>query len=188
MSAGASAQTSSGYATERDELEAELNALRTERYSWWVYWGQLATYYIPRRYRWLVTPNQMNRGSPINGAIIDSTGTIAARTLASGMMSGITSPTRPWFKLRIPGINPEDEVNPVNIWLADCTRRMMRVFQESNFYNAIAVLYLDLAVFGTAPMLIYEDFDNVIQCYNPCAASTTSGTMTSCEWAALPAR
>jgi hypothetical protein len=169
MSAGASVQTSSGYATERDELEAELNALRTERYSWWVYWGQLATYYIPRRYRWLVTPNQMNRGSPINGAIIDSTGTIAARTLASGMMSGITSPTRPWFKLRIPGVNPEDEVNPINIWLADCTRRMMRVFQESNFYNAIAVLYLDLAVFGTAPMLIYEDFENVIQCYNPCA-------------------
>jgi hypothetical protein len=46
--------------------------LRTERYSWWQHWSQLATYIFPRRYRWLVTPNQMNRGSPINGAIIDS--------------------------------------------------------------------------------------------------------------------
>jgi hypothetical protein len=46
---------------------------------------------------------------------------------------------------------------------------MMHVFQESNFYNAVAVMYMDLAVFGTAPMLIYEDFENVIQCYNPCA-------------------
>jgi hypothetical protein len=84
------------------------------------------------------------------------------------MMSGITSPTRPWFKLRIAGYGA-DEVNPVNIWLAECEKRMMHVFQESNFYNAIAVMYMDLAVFGTAPMIIYEDFENVIQCFNPCA-------------------
>lgn len=166
--AQALAQTSSSYALPRTELEAELAALRTDRYSWWQHWAQLATYVLPRRYRWLVTPNQSSRGSPINGAIIDSTGTIAARVLASGMMSGITSPTRPWFKLRIAGYGA-DEINPVNIWLASCERRMMHVFQESNFYNAIAVVYMDLAVFGTAPMIIYEDFENIIQCYNPCA-------------------
>src|SRR6266576_682427 len=169
MAVGASPQTSSSpYATERSELESELAGLKTERYSWWTAWAQLATYVLPRRYRWLVTPNQMNRGSPINGAIMDSTGTIAARVLASGMMSGITSPTRPWFKLRIAGYG-KDEINPVNIWLAECEKRMMHVFQESNFYNAAAVMYMDLAVFGTAPMIIYEDFENVIQCYNPCA-------------------
>jgi hypothetical protein len=169
MAVGASPQTSSSpYANERSELESELAGLKTERYSWWVAWGQLAQYLLPRRYRWLVTPNQMNRGSPINGTIMDSTGTIAARVLASGMMSGITSPTRPWFKLRIAGYG-KDEINPVNIWLAECEKRMMHVFQESNFYNAAAVMYLDLGIFGTAPMIIYEDFENVIQCYNPCA-------------------
>lgn len=170
MSVGASTQTSAPGpgTTERSELESELQGLKTDRYSWWVSWGILATYLLPRRYRWLITPNQMNRGSPINGAIMDSTGTIAARVLASGMMSGITSPTRPWFKLRISGFGA-DEVNPVNIWLAECERRMMHVFQESNFYNAMAVMYMDLAIFGTAPVIIYEDFENVIQCYNPCA-------------------
>src|SRR6266576_427752 len=169
MAVGASPQTSSSpYATERSELESELAGLKTERYSWWTAWAQLATYLLPRRYRWLVTPNQMNRGSPINGAIMDSTGTIAARVLASGMMSGITSPTRPWFKLRIAGYG-KDEINPVNIWLAECEKRMMHVFQESNFYNAAAVMYMDLAIFGTSPVIIYEDFENVIQCYNPCA-------------------
>lgn len=44
----------------------------------------------------------------------------------------------------------------------------MLVFQESNFYNSIAIVYFDLVVFGTAVMLIYEDFDNVINCFNPC--------------------
>lgn len=170
MAVGESVQTSgdSEFRSERTELEAELAGLKTDRYSWWVAWGQLAGYILPRRYRWLVTPNQMNRGAPINGAIMDSTGTIAARVLASGMMSGITSPTRPWFKLRVSGYGA-DEVNPVNIWLASCEKRMMHVFQESNFYNAIAIVYMDLAVFGTAPMIIYEDFDEIIQCYNPCA-------------------
>jgi hypothetical protein len=42
-----------------------------------------------------VTPNQWNRGSPINSAIIDSTGTVAARTLAAGMMSGYYIPNAP---------------------------------------------------------------------------------------------
>jgi hypothetical protein len=45
---------------------------------------------------------------------------------------------------------------------------MMLVFQESNFYNSIATVYFDLVIFGTAVMLMYEDFDNVIHCYNPC--------------------
>jgi hypothetical protein len=45
---------------------------------------------------------------------------------------------------------------------------MMLVFQESNFYNSVATVYFDLVVFGTSVMLIYEDFENVIHCYNPC--------------------
>lgn len=154
--------------TIREQVESRMAGLRNNRYSFWVHWQELANYIMPRRYRWLVTPNMWNRGSPINGAIIDSTGTIAARTLAAGMMSGITSPTRPWFKLRIDG-NDEDETSPANRWLAEVERRMYRVFAESNFYNSAAVLWADLGVFGTAPMIIEEDFDDIINCVNPCA-------------------
>jgi hypothetical protein len=45
---------------------------------------------------------------------------------------------------------------------------MYLIFSESNFYNAIATFYFDLVVFGTASMLIYEDFESVINCINPC--------------------
>jgi hypothetical protein len=38
---------------------------------------------------------------------------------------------------------------------------------ESNFYNSMAVLYLDLVVFGTACSLIYESKDKTIHCFNP---------------------
>lgn len=149
-------------------MDGRLVGLRNDRYSWWVHWRELADNYLPRRYQWLVAPNKANRGSPINGQIIDSTGVVAARTCASGMMSGITSPTRPWFKLKLDGIDSVDTSNPISLWLAECERRMMRVFAESNFYNAIAVVYHDLVVFGSACMLVYEDYDDVIRCFNPC--------------------
>jgi len=45
---------------------------------------------------------------------------------------------------------------------------MYLIFAESNFYTAMAVFMFDLVVFGTAVLLIYEDFDNVINCINPC--------------------
>lgn len=149
----------------RSSLDQQVAGWRSKRYSWWLTWRELADYILPRRYRWLVTANQSNRGALLNYNIIDSTGTLAARVLASGMMAGITSPTRPWFKLKIEGF---EEDNEVGAWLAEAERRMMRVFQESNFYTAMGVMYYDLVVFGSACIIIYEDYENVIHCCNPC--------------------
>jgi hypothetical protein len=145
-----------------------LLGLRDNRYSWWTHWRELADFFLPRRYKWIVTPNQQSRGSPINQHILDSTGVIAARNLASGLVSGKSSPTRPWFKLRVGNID-STKTGPVSLWLAECERLIYLIFAESNFYNCIAQFYFDLVIFGTASMLIYEDFENVINCINPCA-------------------
>jgi hypothetical protein len=148
--------------------QGRLLGLRTNRYSWWVHWRELADFFLPRRYKWIITPNQASRGSPINQHILDSTGVICARNLASGLVSGKSSPTRPWFKLRVGKID-STLTSPVSLWLAECERILYLIFAESNFYNSIAQFYYDLVIFGTATQLIYEDFDNVINCYNPCA-------------------
>lgn len=148
--------------------QGRLLGLRVNRYSWWTHWRELADYFLPRRYKWIVTPNQMARGSPINQHILDSTGVICARNLASGLVSGKSSPTRPWFKLRV-GTVDSTTTSPVSLWLAECERLLYLIFSESNFYNSIAQFYFDLVIFGTASMLIYEDFENVINCINPCA-------------------
>jgi hypothetical protein len=149
-------------------VEGRLLGLRTNRYSWWTHWRELADFFLPRRYRWIVTPNMMGRGSPINQHILDSTGVICARNLAAGLVSGKSSPTRPWFRLRVGKID-STQTSPVSLWLAECERLLYMIFSESNFYNCIATFYYDLVVFGTAVLLIYEDFENVINCYNPCA-------------------
>lgn len=152
----------------RRSLDQRMDALRTDRYSWLIHWRELAAFILPRRYIWLVENEKNNyRGAPLNQNIIDSTATIAARTCSSGMMAGITNPTRPWFRLRIAGFEVTD-AHPVALWLDEVQNRMMRVFSESNFYSSMNIVYEDLVVFGTAAQLIYEDYDNVIHCYNPC--------------------
>src|SRR3974377_25782 len=78
----------------RKQAEGRLIGLRVNRYSWWVHWRECADYPLPRRYKWIITPNQMSRGSPINQHILDSTATLAARNLAAGMMIGFVGPPK----------------------------------------------------------------------------------------------
>lgn len=151
----------------RRYCEGRLIALRVNRYSWWVHWRELADYFLPRRYKWLITPNQMARGAPINQHILTSAGCIFSRNLASGLVSGKSSPTSPWFRLKIGKID-STQTSPVSLWLAECERLLYLIFAESNFYDSIAVFYYDLVIFGTANLLLYEDFKTVINCINPC--------------------
>ncbi len=151
----------------RKRCDGRIIGMRTNRYSWWCHWRELADYILPRRYRWLITPNLQSRGSPINQHIVDSTGTLAARNLAAGIMTGVTDPTKLWFKLRL-GRFDSTQTSPISLWLAEVERIMMMIFHESNFYTAIATTWFDLVVFCTSTILIYEDFDNVIHCETPC--------------------
>jgi len=146
-------------------LKQTIAELRNDRLPFWNLWRELADYYLPKRYVWLQSAKEQRIRNAANPYILDSTGTSAARTLASGMMNGITSPSRPWFKLRIPGF--DDDGGPISMWCDEVARRMMWIMGESNFYNAMAVLYLDLVVFGSAAVLIYEDDETDIRCYNP---------------------
>jgi hypothetical protein len=151
----------------RQHLDGRLAGMRSDRYSWWAHWASLAEVFLPRRYKWFVTPNQGNRGSQINQAIIDETGVLAARTLASGMMSGMTSPTKAWFSL---GLHDLEYIpyGPVKSWLAEVERRILRVLSASNFYTSLATLYHELGVFGSGALIIYEDPEQVIRVFNPC--------------------
>lgn len=150
---------------ERKRLNSIIAELRNDRYPFWTLWREVADYYLPKRYIWLQSGKEARVRSAKNPYILDSTGTMAARVLASGMMNGITSPSRPWFRLRVPG--SEEENDAATRWADEVVRRMLYIMSESNFYNAMAVLYLDLVVFGSAAVLIYEDDESIIRCYNP---------------------
>lgn len=125
------------------------------------HWRDISDHVLPRRGRFLVSDR--NKGDKRNQRIIDNTATMAHRTLASGLMSGVTSPARPWFRLGTP--DPMlTEAAAVKRWLADVERLMREVFNRSNVYNALFSVYEELAAFGTAAMIVYEDRETVVHC------------------------
>ena len=150
------------------QLESRMTALRDWRFSWWLNWASLAEYVLPRRYHFLVVANTQVRGGNLNTTIVDSTATLAMQTCAAGMWSGLTPPTRPWFKLGI-AIDWIELDDAAKLWLEDAERILYYVFAQSNFYNTMAQAFQDVATFGTAPLIMYEDAEDVIRCYLPCS-------------------
>ena len=128
-------------------LENTRAQLMLERSSFLPQWRDLNDFILPRRARFFTSDT--NQGDRRNLKIIDSTATMAVRTLRSGMMSGITSPARPWFKLTTSDPDLADYA-PVKKYLEIVDRRMSTVFLRSNLYNVLPILYGDIGVFGTA--------------------------------------
>jgi len=150
------------------KLESTLGALRNWRYSWWTYWSVLAAFFNPRRYLWLVTANRMWRGNSINDQIIDSTGLQALRVCGAGMWTGLTSPSRPWFEIET-AIPQEELDSDAKAWIEDSQQKAYAVLHGSNFYTVMAQAFEDVALFGTAPPVMYEDFEDVVRFYLPAA-------------------
>lgn len=159
----------------RGHLEGRLSMLRTWRDTWWIQnYSDLARFILPRRSIWLTqsagglpSPNTMTRGLEINENILDPTATFAARVCSGGLMSGLASPSRPWFKI-IPamrGVSIDDDARQ---WLDNVEDVVYTVLARSNFYNAFAQECEDIVVYGTAVNIIYEDEKDLIRCYTPC--------------------
>lgn len=155
-----------------NHLQANLNMKRSWRFSWMTHYQLLESYLLPRRGIFVnasqPTPNTMIRGAPINENIVDPTGTYALRVCASGLMSGLCSPSRPWFKLK-PALFAREEADAqAQMWFEETERRVYIVMARSNFYDATAQMFEDISAFGTGPNIIYEDDVDVIRCYVPC--------------------
>lgn len=155
-------KSKAGDDTKRRFFEILRAQLEIERSSFLNYWRELGEFILPMRPRFTLT--EANRGERRNQKIIDSTGTLAARTLRSGMMAGITSPSRNWSRLTTS--DPDlAEVESVRAWLHLVNQRMHSVFIRSNLYNSLPIVYGDMGTFATGAMMVEEDFDSVIRTY-----------------------
>ncbi|HHV7226531.1 TPA: portal protein [Klebsiella pneumoniae] len=146
--------------TLKEQLQKKQAQLTNDRSSFDPHWRELSDFINPRGSRFLVT--DVNRDDRRNTKIVDPTATLAARTLSSGMMSGITSPARPWFKLATPDPDMMD-YGPVKLWLEVVQRRMNEVFNKSNIYQSLPLLYASLGNYSTGAMAVLEDDSDVIR-------------------------
>ncbi|EOC0590165.1 portal protein [Cronobacter turicensis] len=146
--------------TLKEQLTKQLAQLEQERETFEPHWRELSDFIIPRGSRFLTS--EANRGDRRNNKIVDPTATMANRTLSSGMMSGITSPARPWFKLATPDPEMMDS-GPVKLWLETVQNRMNDMFNKSNLYQSLPLVYSSLGTFATGAMAVLEDDEDVIR-------------------------
>lgn len=158
----------------RGYLEQRAQALRMWRNSWWMEnWSDLCQFEMPRRSIWLTqsaggwpTANNMLRGQEINQAIVDPTGTYAIRICAGGMVSGLASPSRPWFKM-VTSDKRHQLDHASRLWIDEHEDRIYQVLAQSNFYNSFAQECEDEIVYGTSPSICYDDITDIVRFYNP---------------------
>jgi hypothetical protein len=147
---------------QRSQYQSRWVSLQTERASWISHWRELSDYLMPRSARFY--KSDRNKGIKKHNAIFDNTATGALRVLSAGMMSGMTSPARPWFRLALPDEDMMD-YGPVKEWLSDVQQRMLNVFTRSNTYLTLHSVYEELACYGTSSAIMLDDYNSVIHHY-----------------------
>lgn len=145
----------------RRQILRRWETLKNERSSFWSHWRELSEFLMNRRGRFLTNDQNKSRR---NDKIINSSPRRALRVASSGMMAGITSPARPWFRLSTP--DPEMyEYGPVRSYLHIVEERMRLVFAKSNLYSCLFLNYQDLLTFGISTLHVDEDDQDIVRGY-----------------------
>ena len=131
------------------------NEARSERSEWEAEWRLCSDYLLPGRgiYQTYSKPRKRQLTTK---KIINTTGEDSLYVLTSGMHSGLTSPSRPWFKLGWMDENLKG-FEPLKAWLQDSEKRLHAALHSSNFYAIINSFYIEYAGFGTGSMYVGED-------------------------------
>lgn len=145
---------------------ARWTALRTERSSWMTDWQEIAHFIMPRAGRFDdgAAASAPNYGGRRNQHIYDNTPTRSLGILQAGLLSGASSPARPWFRLK----TPDEELNarePVKQWLYKVQQLMLALFNRTNTYRTLRYMYGELGAFGTAGNVLLPNFENIIHNY-----------------------
>lgn len=143
------------------QLSKRFEYIWSEANQWRTQWQDISQYLCPERGIFDSNPNKAT--SVDHQKIIDSTGDDALRTMAAGLASGMSSPSRPWFKIALSDKELQKQ-KPVKLWLEDSEQRMYAVLDRSNFYGSCVQVYEEAGGFGTGSMTIVEDYETVIRC------------------------
>lgn len=147
--------------TMRERLNRRLAALKSARTPYEAEWREIAQYAQPSRSRFL--NDEKNRNfKRTNKAIYNSHAILSFRTLTGGMTSGLSSPSRPWFRLAPFDEDLADDTE-VKVWLSEVERRLYAFLAGTNFYGAVKSGYAEMGMFGTeACVMVDHDVEGAV--------------------------
>lgn len=147
--------------TRRERCEKRLKSLKTIRLPFEPQWRDTAELVLPSHSKFLYGTQTNLRGGQrqykrINRRLYNGHGTAAFRTLCGGMTSGLSSPSRPWFRLTCYDSSLLDD-QQVKDYIDEVEKRMYAFLSGTNFYACKKYGYSEIGLFGTAAGVMVED-------------------------------
>lgn len=134
------------------KIKAKFKAMFDNRQKYISRWKDIRDYQLPFLG---VFDDEQDQSKVYTDKINNGVAWESCQIFASGVMSGMTPPSRKWFKLTLE--NAELAANSkVAEVLDDREQILYAVFAKSNFYNTVHQTYMELP-FGQAPMSIMPD-------------------------------
>lgn len=145
-------------AMKKVQFNKRFDFMRAEGLLWRPAWMEMTKYIDQLRGIYDTMP-QKRAQLPDYQTVIDNHANWAANVLASGLMSGMTSPSMPWLRVTLDNLT--EIVTPeIRRWLDQVQDLIYQVLDKSNIYNSLHHCYKELP-WGTGAFALLEDFEDV---------------------------
>lgn len=156
----------------RERAEKRLAGMKLIRKPREAGWDEISTLAQPYRSRHLNGRDGKGRTEDkLNMTMRNSYGSIAFRTLKSGMYMGLSNPASPWFKLETYDTDLMNDMS-VKIYLAEVEERLYGLFSRSRtFYPSLKQSYGELGLFGYNTGVLAESQGSLVTHSQTCGES-----------------
>lgn len=148
----------------RTEIDAITSQMKLTRARHEPTWREIARHMAPNTYRHELSDT--DRGDRMDDEIADSLVFEARATLEAGFLSHVTSPARPWVKLKIADDPELAEFGPVAEFLDRLSGLSLMTFQDAGVYEALQPFYGTKGLYSNAMLWHEERFKTVLHAKN----------------------
>src|ERR1035437_2660128 len=147
-------------AQKKIQFNSRFESMKSEGLLWRPAWMEMTKYIDQLRGIFDSTPSKRAQ-LPDFQTIIDNHATWAANVLASGLMSGMTSPSMPWLRITLDNLK-EIQTPAIRQWLDQVQDMIYQVLDKSNIYGSLHHCYKELP-WGTGCFALLDDFDDIVR-------------------------
>lgn len=146
---------------DKKRFNRKIKELYEARREWEERWKEIRDYQLPFVGDFDNTADKTSPARRRDLRIAQGVAWLAAQVFAAGLMSGLTPPSRQWFRFAYK--RPELNTNVEAMKVLDIRHEIVSyVLAKSNFYNAVHSVYLEMP-FGQAPLAVFYDPENGVR-------------------------
>lgn len=140
---------------DRQKLNQRMKNLVNERRRWEDRWKAIRNFELPFIGQFDDTEDRTNSARRRDRQIAHGTAWLCDQVFAAGVLSGLTPPSRKWFKFTFSNSQLNENTDALKV--LDIRQEIVEsVLAKSNFYNSVHSVYMELP-FGQCPLGVFMD-------------------------------